>query len=215
MRKAVAYLRTHPLVAGALAIALVVVAVTVWPRQGPPPTPATSPPRPAVSPQAAAPTPEASPQPQPAPSPTPSPTPAALPGAGRLDPFAPLVVAEAPRPASGPVPPPAPLPPPLFPGQQVPGQPAPAPMPTPPPKEASTAELVGLVNDSVSVAIVRVGGQTYIVSPGDVIKDKIRVTAIDPEQRLVVLEEDGQRFELRMGEVRARHVAATTALGRN
>ncbi|MDR7556455.1 MAG: hypothetical protein QN157_12725 [Armatimonadota bacterium] len=124
-------------------------------------------------------------------------------------------MAEAPRPAPGPVPPPAPLPPPLFPGQQIPGQPAPTPTPTPPPKEASTAELVGLVNDSVSVAIVRVGGQTYIVSPGDVIKDKIRVTAIDPEQRLVVLEEDGQRFELRMGEVRARHVAATTALGHN
>ncbi|MDR7483246.1 MAG: hypothetical protein QN183_12145 [Armatimonadota bacterium] len=70
------------------------------------------------------------------------------------------------------------------------------------------------MHDSVAVAIVRVGGQTYIVSPGDVIRDKIRVTGIDPQQRLVVLEEDGERFELKMGEVRARHVAATTALGR-
>lgn len=212
MRKAVAYLRTHPLVAGALAVAIVALVLMVWPRQGPPPQPAATPrPSPAASPQAGAPA--APVGPQPAASPTPAPTPeAALPGAGRPDPFAPLVVAEAPRPAPGAVPPPAPLPPPLFPGQ--PARPGAPPAPTPPPKEASTAELVGLVHDSVAVAIVRVGGQTYIVSPGDVIRDKIRVTGIDPQQRVVVLEEDGERFELKMGEVRARHVAATTALGR-
>jgi archaellum component FlaG (FlaF/FlaG flagellin family) len=74
---------------------------------------------------------------------------------------------------------------------------------------------VGLVNDSTSVAIIRLGGVTYIVAPGDVIKDRIRVTAIDAEKRVVVLEEEGERFELKMGEVRARHVAATSALGRN
>jgi hypothetical protein len=229
MRKAVSYFRAHPVVAVALIVGVVAVVYLIATREGPPPQPAATPLPPAApSPQApGAPVATPSPAPQPTPqaaapqagaSPAPTPGAAVLAGAGRVDPFAPLVVAEAARPAPGLVPPPVPLPPPLFPGQ--PGQPgappaaAPTP-PPPPPKEASTAELVGLVNDSIAVAIVRIGGQTYVVAAGDVIKAKIKVTAIDPERRQVVLEEDGERFELKMGEVRARHVAATTALGRN
>ncbi|MDI6771275.1 MAG: hypothetical protein QME77_01635, partial [bacterium] len=143
--------------------------------------------------------------------PTPSPRVVAGPvDAGRPDPFAPLVRSEtgAAGERPGPVPPPAPLPPPLFPGQ-TPGQPGPAPSPAPPPKEASTAELVGILGDGVGAAIIKIGDKTYIVSLGDVILDKIRVTAVDIAKRLVILEQDGERFELKMGGVSHRHVAAT------
>jgi type II secretory pathway component PulC len=100
------------------------------------------------------------------------------------------------------------LPPPLFPGQQQqPAPPAPAVTP-PPPKEASGAVLVGLVGDSGSVAIIRLGRETFIVSAGDVIKDKIKVTIIDVAKSMVILEQEGERFELRMGGVSGRNVAA-------
>jgi ribosomal protein L21 len=68
--------------------------------------------------------------------------------------------------------------------------------------------VVGIVSDTVSVAIIRIGGRTYIVSPGDVVLDKIRVAAVDVIKNLVVLEEDGERFELKMGGVSGAHVAA-------
>jgi hypothetical protein len=84
-----------------------------------------------------------------------------------------------------------------------------APSPTPPPKEASTAELVGILGDGVGAAIIKVGDKTYIVSRGDVILDRIRVTVVDIAKRLVILEQDGERFELKMGGVSHRHVAAT------
>ena len=106
------------------------------------------------------------------------------------------------------MPPPAPLPPPLFPGQ-IPQQPGAAPGATPPPKEASTAELVGMLGDGAGTAIIKLGDKTYIVSRGDVILDKIRVTVVDIAKRLVILEQDGERFELKMGGVSHRHVAAT------
>jgi len=130
--------------------------------------------------------------------------------AGRPDPFVPLVrggPGSGARPGSVPAPPPAPLPPPLFPGQQQ-QQPAPAVTPPPPPKEASGAVLVGIVGDNGSVAIIRFGRETYIVSPGDVIKDKIKVTIIDVVKSIVIIEQEGERFELRMGGVSGRNVAA-------
>ncbi|MBI3998689.1 MAG: hypothetical protein HY355_06610 [Armatimonadetes bacterium] len=118
--------------------------------------------------------------------------------AGRPDPFAPLISAVGPGQPSGvPAPPPAPLPPPLFPGQQP--QPGEPPAPPPPPKEASAAELVGILGDAGGVAIIKLGGQTFIVSRGDVIKEKIRVMVIDVTKRLVILEEAGEQFELKMG----------------
>ena len=68
--------------------------------------------------------------------------------------------------------------------------------------------LVGIVGDSGSVAIIRVGSETFIVSLGDVIKNKIKVSVIDVSKSLVILEEEGERFELRMGGVSGRNVAA-------
>jgi hypothetical protein len=64
------------------------------------------------------------------------------------------------------------------------------------------------LTDSPGVAVVRVGDKTYIVSPGDVILNKIKVQVVDFAKGLVVLEEDGERFELKMGGVNGPHVAA-------
>jgi hypothetical protein len=117
-------------------------------------------------------------------------------------------------PGTAPVPPPAPLPPPLFPGQPgQPGQPGAPPSPAPPPKEASTAQLVGILGDTSSVAIIRLGNQTYIVGPGDLLLNKIKVTTIDFTKGLVILEEEGERFELKMGGVNGGHVAVTRRWG--
>jgi hypothetical protein len=96
------------------------------------------------------------------------------------------------------------LPPPVYPQQPQP----PAATPPPPPKEASGAVLVGIVGDNGSVAIIRLGRETFIVSPGDVIKDKIKVTVIDVTKSTVILEQEDERFELRMGGVSGRNVAA-------
>jgi hypothetical protein len=199
MRKAVDYLRAHPIIAVALVVGVVGV-LLLWPRPQPVSTPSSGP-APAPAPQAAPPSPAAAvppagpPSGEPAAAPTPTPTPrrvAAPVDAGRPDPFQPLVVQASGAPGV-PVPPPAPLPPPLFPGQGQPGQPA-APAP-PPAKAASRAEVIGVMGDNGGVAVVRLDGQTYVVSRGDVILDKIRVTRIDAVRGVVVLEEDGEQFQ--------------------
>jgi hypothetical protein len=201
MRKAVEYLRAHPVIAGAVAVGLVLIVWLVATTPRPQPARVEQPaPVPAATPAVSA-TPVAQPAPAPVatPSPQPSPRPVAAVDAGRPDPFAPLVA-----PAGGeggitgvPAPPPAPLPPPLFPGQES-GQPGAQPSPPPPPpKEASTAELVGLLGDGGGVAIVKIGGKIFIVSRGDVILNKIRVQVVDVNKRIVVLEEEGEKFELK------------------
>lgn len=210
MRRVIEYLRAHPIVAVALVVGVVGGLVLALTAPTPPPTtPAVLPATPVAV--ATPPAPQAA-QPVPAPAPTVAATPPMVAGpvdAGRPDPFAPLVRSETGAAGgSGPVPPPAPLPPPLFPGQ-TPQPPGETPGPPPPPKEASTAELVGILGDGVGAAILKVGDKTYIVSRGDVILDKIRVTVVDIAKRLVILEQDGERFELKMGGVSHRHVAAT------
>jgi hypothetical protein len=89
--------------------------------------------------------------------------------------------------------------------------PGPAPTPAPPAKEASTAQLIGIVGNSGSVAVIRLDSKTYIVSTGDVIMEKIKVTAIDVSQGMVVLEQEGEKFELKLGGVNGAHVAATAS----
>lgn len=237
MRKAVEYLRSHPIIA--IAIVVLIAGVIVILATSP------KPPRVAEQPLPSAPATPSGPQgtpgaqatpgaptapgavvtpevPRATPTPRPSPTgrrAAAIVDAGRPDPFAPLVRSES-GVSSGqsgvPVPPPAPLPPPLFPGQPgQPGQPQPA-EPTPaPPKDASTAELVGIIGDSGGTAIIRLGGKTYIVGLGDLINNKIRVTVVDATKGLVILEEDGERFELKLGGVSGGHVAASAPSGLN
>jgi hypothetical protein len=217
MRKAIEYLKAHPVIPIAIAVGLIGV-ILLYPR-GPARAPVTALPPQAPAPAAspvpaapAAPTPPAMTGPQAVtPSPGPSPSPAAVGAvnAGRPDPFAPLVVPAVGGPAGVPLPPPAPLPPPLFPGQ-VPGQPSPTPTPTPtpPPKEASLAQLVGVLGDGGGVAILRLEGKTYIVGAGDVILDKIKVAVVDVTRFLVVLEQEGERFELKLGGVNGAHVAA-------
>jgi hypothetical protein len=101
------------------------------------------------------------------------------------------------------------VPPPLSPGSLPGQQPAPPPPPPPPPKAASGASVVGILSDSPGVAVIRLDNKTYIVSPGDVILNKVRVQVVDFANGLVVLEEDGERFELKMGGVSGPHVAAT------
>lgn len=236
MRKAVEYLRTHPVIAVAIAVGIVGV-VLLYPRPEPRTTPtplavltpAATPGivTPGIEAPGATPTPAAAPTPTPGAAPTPppvaAPTPRPVAGpvdAGRPDPFAPLVTEGTQRPVPAPrrvtIPPPAPLPPPLFPGQfpQPPGvgvTPTPSPSPTPTPKEASTAELVGILGEAGGVAIIRVRGQTHVVARGDRILDKIRVILVDVARRRVILEQDGERFELRMGGVSGRHVLASAA----
>jgi hypothetical protein len=77
------------------------------------------------------------------------------------------------------------------------------------------AELVGIVGDSTSAAIIRLGGKTYIVSVGDIINDTIRVTVVDALKGLVILEQEGDRFELKLGGVSGGHVASSAPSGLN
>jgi hypothetical protein len=70
------------------------------------------------------------------------------------------------------------------------------------------AQLVGVLGDGGGVAIVRLEGKTYIVGAGDVILDKIKVAVVDVARFLVVLEQEGERFELKLGGVNGAHVAA-------
>ncbi|MGH2404503.1 MAG: hypothetical protein ACRDGN_08565 [bacterium] len=226
MRKVVAYLKTHPvmallIVAGVAAIAMILV----LPQRSTPVPPTTI--SPVAPPAGTAPAPAAAPGPvSPAPGAamTPSaPLTAAAPAAsappkaaggavdaGRSDPFGPLVRSAQPGSTGSGLPPlpPAPLPPPLFPGQQ-PGAPAVA--PPPPLKEASGAALVGILGNGGGVAIIRLGKDTFIVVPGDTIMNGIRVEVVDVSKRLVILEQEGERFELKMGGVSGPHVAAAVS----
>src|SRR3990170_2357371 len=172
MNRFTALIRRYPIASVGLLVA--VVAGVIWLR---PKTPTA-----VVQPPAAAP---------------PPPPPRA---AGRADPFVPLVTARAgpapgPRPVS--LPPPAPLPPPLFPG---PGGPVPVGTPPPPPTRLSAgAQLIGVLGDTGRVAILKIGGQVYIVAQGETIQNRIRVELVDAKEGLVILIEDGQRVEVRFG----------------
>ena len=70
---------------------------------------------------------------------------------------------------------------------------------------------MGYVGDTGSAAVIKLRNETFIVSPGDLIRGKIRVTVIDANKRLVILEEEGERFELKMGGVSGAHVAASVS----
>ncbi|MDR7428155.1 MAG: hypothetical protein QN152_04830 [Armatimonadota bacterium] len=214
MDRLVTLVRRYPVASLAVLVAVVAGVLLFRPsRPSAPrgvvqPRPALSP-APAVSPVPAPRMPAAEVSPAPAATPAPPPPQAA----GRPDPFVPLVTAQvarapaAPRPVS--LPPPAPLPPPLFPGPPTPvapapAAPAPAPAPEvtpppPPPRMAEAAELIGVLGDSGRVAIIRIAGQVYIVAQGEMIQNTIRVELVDAREGLVVLVEDGQRFEVRFG----------------
>src|SRR3972149_4743699 len=133
------------------------------------PTAVVQPPPPAASPA----TPAPAGTPQVAPSPVATPAPAAR---------------------SSPPPPP---PPPLFPG---PGGPVPVGPPPPPPAPLSAgAQLIGVLGDTGRVAILKIGGQVYVVAQGEMIQNRIRVELVDAKEGLVILMEDGQRVEVRFG----------------
>src|SRR3989304_1375384 len=101
----------------------------------------------------------------------------------------------APRPA-GPPAPAAPAPP-LWPGR---GGRAPGGTPPPPPTRLSAgAQLIGVLGDTGRVAILKIGGQVYIVAQGETIQNRIRVELVDAKEGLVILIEDGQRVEVRFG----------------
>src|SRR3972149_3040269 len=107
----------------------------------------------------------------------------------------------APRPGAAPAPAAAapPLPPPLFPG---PGGPVPVGTPPPPPPPArlsAGAQLIGVLGDTGRVAIIKIGGQVYIIAQGEMIQNRIRVELMDAKEGLVILIEDGQRVEVRFG----------------
>ncbi len=156
------------------------------------PAPVASPVTPAPAPTGAAP---------PAPVPTPVPPPPPAQAAGRADPFAPLVRAQA---GGGPpappvsLPPPPPLPPPLFPGPGAsPGAPGAAPPAVV--RLSAGAQLVGVLGDTGKVAIIKIGNEVFIVAQGEMIQNRIRVEVVDANAGLVVLIEDGERVELRFG----------------
>ncbi len=207
MNRLLALVRRYPIASVALVIAIGAVSYLALTGRSPSPgagvaptpqvtrvTPApTSPPVAAVTPTPPAPA-------------SPAPSPAAPQAAGRADPFTPLVKARvggAPGLRPGALPPPPPLPPPLFPGPETspaaPPTPVTTPAPPPPPRVSEGAQLIGVLGDTGRVAILRVGGQIYIVAQGETIQDKIRVELVDANEGLVVLIEDGQRFEVRFG----------------
>jgi len=200
MDRLLALVRRYPIasVAAVVGIAAIIYLLT---QGGAAPTPPTvrETPAPAASPAPPAP-PQAAPAAPPSPAPAaavPAPEPQA---AGRADPFVPLVrarVGPAPGPAPVSLPPPAPLPPPLFPGPEAsPGVAVPTP-PPPPPRLSTGAQLIGVLGDTGRVAIIKIGGQVYVVAQGEMIQDKIRVELVDATGGVVVLIEDGERFEVR------------------
>jgi hypothetical protein len=200
MNQLTSLVRRYPIATAALVIAIIAGVFLLRPQR-PPSARQPAPPQLAASP-APQPEPQVSPAPQAAPAPAPASPPPPPQAAGRSDPFVPLVSARAgpapgPRPVS--LPPPAPLPPPLFPS---PGGPAPAPAPAtpaPPPRLSAGAQLVGVLGDTGRVAILRLNGQIYIVAQGEMIQDRVRVELVDANDGLVILIEDGQRFEVRFG----------------
>lgn len=207
MNRLLTLARRYPFAAVALGIAVVVL---VWqfllnrPESATVVTPVpTFTPTPAATPGPVI----ASPQPVPTPVVVPPPPPPQA--AGRANPFVPLVRSGAARPAPVSLPPPAPLPPPLFPGGPGPG--VPGGTPPSPVAMATTAQLVGVLGDTGRVAIIRLGGKVYIVAQGEMIEERIRVELVDAKEGLVVLIENGQRFEVRfaprIGGVNTPHVA--------
>ncbi len=200
MNRLTGLFRRYPLASAVLLVAIVAAVILLRPtgRQtgtAVRPTP--------LAPAPATPGPAGTPQVAPSPAATPAPAVASPPAppqaAGRADPFVPLVSARAgpapgPRPVS--LPPPAPLPPPLFPG---PGGPGPAATPPPPARLSQSAQLIGVLGDTGRVAIIKVGGQVYVVAQGEMIQNNIRVELVDAKEGLVILMEDGQRFEVRFG----------------
>lgn len=204
MNRLLTLARRYPVAAIALGILVVVFVWFLSSRPAPTivtPVP-TSEPTPAATPGPVI----ASPQPGPTPVVVPPPPPQA---AGRADPFVPLVRSQAARPAPVSLPPP-PLPPPLFPGGPGPGAPG-GPTPPSPVAMATTAQLVGVLGDTGRVAIIRLGGKVYVVAQGEMIEERIRVELVDAKEGLVVLIENGQRFEVRfaprIGGVNTPHVA--------
>jgi len=200
MNRFTALIRRYPIASVGLLVAIVAGVILLRPKT---PTAVVQPPPPAASP--AIPVPAGTPQVAPSPAATPAPAAASPPppqAAGRADPFVPLVTARA-GPAPGPqpvsLPPPAPLPPPLFPG---PGGPVPVGTPPPPPPPArlsAGAQLIGVLGDTGRVAIIKIGGQVYIIAQGEMIQNRIRVELVDAKEGLVILIEDGQRVEVRFG----------------
>ncbi|MDR5697250.1 MAG: hypothetical protein QN135_06005 [Armatimonadota bacterium] len=119
---------------------------------------------------------------------------------GRGNPFVPLVVppqaAAAPRPAA---PPPPAVPPPFFPGPPAPGVPTGtgpglAATPGPPRPPARVAGV--LIQDGERMAILDIGGTTYIVKVGDIVEG-FRVIEITAQR--VVLRQGETRLELELG----------------
>ena len=139
-----------------------------------------------------------------------------LQGAGRPDPFQPLVVekpAGQPRrpaltpPATPVVPavPPLPLPPPPSPPQvsppipqkpEVQQPPTPAPVQEPP---LPALAVTGIFSDARPLAIVRAGGTTSIVAEGEEVIPGVKVVRIEPEGGRVVVEVNGRSVEVRLG----------------
>ncbi|MDR5695452.1 MAG: hypothetical protein QN198_10655 [Armatimonadota bacterium] len=140
-----------------------------------------------------------------------------LQGAGRLDPFQPLVVekpAEQPKrpaltPSAAPAVPPLPLPPPPSPPAPspapqppaVPQQPAVPKPPAPPAQEPPIPALAitGILSDARPLAIIRAGGTTSIVAEGEEVIPGVKVVRIEPEARRVVVAVDGKNVEVRLG----------------
>lgn len=198
MNRLLALVRRYP-IASAAAVVGIIAIVYLFAAQGPAPAPPAAQPSPAAPAASPAPAPPQAAPPAPAsPAPAVASPPPAPQAAGRADPFVPLVrarVGPAPGPQPVTLPPPAPLPPPLFPGPEAsPGVPPP---PPPPVRLSASAQLIGVLGDTGRVAIIRIGGQVYVVAQGEMIQDKIRVELVDATAGVVVLIEDGQRFEVR------------------
>jgi hypothetical protein len=207
MQRIRALIKKYPLAALALMLGggfLVVTTVTGKEPKRPPTT--TTAPTPPPGPRPTGPSISAPPPPIPVPGATSQPVnppTIADPNAGRPDPFMPLVK---PQSANAPPPPrgfPAPVPPPLFPGQVPPGA-----QPLPGGRLSDATRVVGLISGTrFGIAIVTLSGRSYVVARGEMIEKRIRVAEINAKQGLVILIEDGQRFELRTGGVYGPHVA--------
>jgi len=73
------------------------------------------------------------------------------------------------------------------------------PPPPPPARLSAGAQLIGVLGDTGRVAIIKIGGQVYIIAQGEMIQNRIRVELVDAKEGLVILIEDGQRVEVRFG----------------
>lgn len=198
------FVRRYPIASIAVIVAVVVLLGLAAYRTmlgasaaAPPPQAATSPspeatPAPATTPPAASavtPPPAVS-----AVTPTKSAvTPTSPPGAGRPNPFQPLISPQAPSaPAGGG----APLPPvpPLAPG--LPAAPASATPPVPAAPPAPEFTLVGFLWGDRALAVLQDSQGSYIVAPGDIVRPGVRVVAIDVRREVVELDQHGTKFSV-------------------